>query len=353
MDPSDPWSSVGLAYLSFYSYLMASCTLCLTVISTRCARMDVLFTKVNPLFSFLFQVLTAGLVTLEKRLFDPLDLTSKVLSPFHLQAREAGIDLRLEPSATLSPAAAVRLRADPYKISQVIRNLVSNALKFTGRGGSVRLSLSVEMGCGEGEGDGDDDGDADIETGQSTRTIAAASFVSRALGRSTVRYSKTFAEVNYLVMTVHDSGVGISAVITKQIVEQHGGTVSVQSQGEGEGSVFTVRLPCIVGSDDGEEELFDMDEDADRKLHHSKTSRLLRASFLNTMNDNALPSWTGDDDPSADSVSEILLPGSSPRADDAVQEIEALEPMRVLVVDDSDMNRKMVCKVLTATKEFH
>jgi CheY-like chemotaxis protein len=33
--------------------------------------------------------------------------------------------------------------------------------------------------------------------------------------------------------------------------------------------------------------------------------------------------------------------------------MEALEPMRVLVVDDSDMNRKMVCKVLTATKEFH
>ena len=135
-------------------------------------------------------------------------------------------------------------------------------------------------------------------------------------------------------------------------MEQHGGTVSVQSQGEGEGSVFTVRLPCIVGSDDGEEELFDMDEDADRKLHHSKTSRLLRASFRNTLNGLAPPSWTGDD-PSGDLVSELLLPGSSPRADVAVQEMEALEPMRVLVVDDSDMNRKMVCKVLTATKEFH
>lgn len=124
--------------------------------------------------------------------------------------------MQLESSAALSSsssaAAAVRLRADPYKISQVIRNLVSNALKFTGRGGSVRLSLSVEMGC-DVEGDEDGDADADIETGQSTRiAAAAASFVSRALGRSTMRYSKTFAEVNYLVMSVHDSGVGISAV---------------------------------------------------------------------------------------------------------------------------------------------
>ena len=130
----------------------------------------------------------------------------------------------------------------------------------------------------------------------------------------------------------------------------------MQSQGDGCGSVFTVRLPCILGDGDGGEELFDIDEDADRKLHHSKTSRLLRASFLNTMNGNAAASWTGID-PSADAVSELLLPlGSRPlanHADDAVLEIEALERLQVLVVDDSDMNRKMVCKVLNATKEFH
>ena len=38
--PGDPWSSVGVSYLTCYSYLMASCILCMTVISTRCASID-------------------------------------------------------------------------------------------------------------------------------------------------------------------------------------------------------------------------------------------------------------------------------------------------------------------------
>ena len=39
-EPGDPWSNVGVSYLTSYSYLMASCTICLTVISTRCASID-------------------------------------------------------------------------------------------------------------------------------------------------------------------------------------------------------------------------------------------------------------------------------------------------------------------------
>ena len=115
--------------------------------------------------------------------------------------------MQLESSASLSPEAAVRLRADPYKISQVIRNLVSNALKFTSPSGSVRLSLSVEIGDGCNEDVG---GDADIETG---RPASIATYVTRRLRHSRLRYSKTFAEGTYLVIRrVQDSGVGISAV---------------------------------------------------------------------------------------------------------------------------------------------
>ena len=67
--------------------------------------------------------------------------------------------------------------------------------------------------------------------------------------------------------------------VTKQIVK-----------GEGEGSVFTVRLPCIVGDDqDAGEELFDIEQEpTGRKLSVAKTGRLLRPSFLNLFNDMAL-----------------------------------------------------------------
>lgn len=51
-NPGDPWSNVGLTYLTCYSYLTASCTLCLSVISVSCARMDAIETKVNE-FQFL------------------------------------------------------------------------------------------------------------------------------------------------------------------------------------------------------------------------------------------------------------------------------------------------------------
>ena len=66
--------------------------------------------------------------------------------------------------------------------------------------------------------------------------------------------------------------------VTKQIVK-----------GEGEGSVFAVRLPCIVGDDqDAGEELYDIEQEpTGRKLSETKTSRLLRPSFLNLFNDMA------------------------------------------------------------------
>ena len=84
----------------------------------------------------LFDKIVSGLMTLEKRRFDPLDLITKVMGPFYiqvsrslcmhyhsrhvvvfLQAREAGAHLQLEQPTTTT---AVRLHADPYKIAQVI-----------------------------------------------------------------------------------------------------------------------------------------------------------------------------------------------------------------------------------------
>eukprot|EP01036_Dinobryon_divergens_P024407 gene24407-32853_t len=398
-EPGDPWSNVGITYLTCYSYLTASCTLCLTVISVSCARMDAIETKstlsVKQMFMryishemrtplnvaclgmkilhdelkrlgllslletamdtqkacqtsidilndlLLYDKIASGLMTLEKRLLDPLDFTTKVLRPFNLQARETGIDLQLEPSAALtSLTTSVRLLVDPYKIAQVIRNLVSNALKFTSPNGSVRLLLSVDGGI-----EGSDSGDADMEIGRMNSTT---SFLNLALGRSPLRPSVVYAETNHLVISVQD-------FVTKQIVEQHGGTISVFSKGEGEGSVFTVRLPCIVGSDDGEEDLFDFEQESKRKLSDTKSSRLMRSSFLKSFNDMVCPTGVDQAAVAVTNPSSLLplLESAIADAPESVSGLETVHKLRVLVVDDSDMNRKMVCKVLSATNEFY
>lgn len=146
--------------------------------------------------------------------------------------------------------------------------------------------------------------------------------------------------------------------VTKQIVEQHGGTISVHSKGEGEGSVFTVRLPCFLGDDhDADEELFDMEQEPNRrKLSETKTSRLLRSSFVNAFN-NIEP--RGSHGAGTDSSNTSPPQERQPfhvrmnAVADSVLEIHPVSSLRVLVVDDSDMSRKMVCKVLNATREFH
>jgi hypothetical protein len=136
-------------------------------------------------------------------------------------------------------------------------------------------------------------------------------------------------------------------------------------KGEGEGSVFAVRLPCIVGDDqDADEELFDIEQERNGpKLSETKTSRLLRPSFLNVFNDMAPHCAHGAGagagaDPSSSSSSSTAPPLQEWQplhvrmnaVADSVLEIEVCS-----LVDDSDISRKRwyARKVLNATKEVH
>ena len=123
----------------------------------------------------------------------------------------------------------------------------------------------------------------------------------------------------------------LGCVVTKQIVEQHGGTVSVYSKGEGDGTTFTVRLPCIMDSNGRNEELFDIEGESNMKLLSSSDTRAL----LNT-------------DQSLGAALQHITPDKVGNSRTSVEKKRS----RVLVVDDSDLSRKMQCKVLVKTKEF-
>jgi PAS domain S-box-containing protein len=121
------------------------------------------------------------------------------------------------------PPQPVLLDADLTRLSQVFGNLLSNSAKYTPRGGHIWLS--AEQSAAEVVVSVRDNGIG--IPADSLRTIFDMfSQVSRSIEFS-------------------DGGLGIGLALVKGLVEMHGGTVTAESPGPGEGSTFTVRLPVL------------------------------------------------------------------------------------------------------------
>lgn len=125
----------------------------------------------------------------------------------------------------LAPA----VRGDPDRLQQIVLNLLSNAVKFTPVGGQVRVSVRA----------GDPDAEIVVsDTGQGIRPQFlpyAFDLFSQAEPSTTRRHG----------------GLGLGLAVVKHLVEWHGGTVEVDSPGEGLGATFTVRLPRVAVSTKG------------------------------------------------------------------------------------------------------
>ena len=117
------------------------------------------------------------------------------------------------------------LRADAVRLGQAIDNLVSNALKFTPSGGTVRVS--VEPG---------DDGGAVVAVSDTGIGIPPDE-----LAHLTERFYRASTATRRAI-----PGVGLGLSITRAVVEAHGGTVRIAST-VGEGTTFTLVLPARAG----------------------------------------------------------------------------------------------------------
>ena len=143
------------------------------------------------------------------------------------------VEAALETVRPAADAKAVRLTAalgegvvlgDPQRLQQVVWNLLSNAVKFTPRGGRVEVLVARR------------DSSVDVtvaDTGQGIATEFQAHVFER------------FRQADGGSTRVH-GGLGLGLSIVRQLVEMHGGTVTVASEGEGCGASFTARLPVSV-----------------------------------------------------------------------------------------------------------
>jgi heavy metal sensor kinase len=169
------------------------------------------------------KVLIEGLLTLARS--DSGDLG--------LEAENFDLKKTVEESVTLlEPFAAERgvvvetelqrvlMEGDPDRLSQVVTNLLSNAIRYNREGGRVGLQLEEDA------------------------TQALLRFSDTGIGISTDDLPHVFDRF-YRVDAARSStraGTGLGLAISKAIVEAHGGAVSCESVLD-EGSVFTVRLP--------------------------------------------------------------------------------------------------------------
>jgi PAS domain S-box-containing protein len=154
--------------------------------------------------------------------FEPVDLNEAVRATLDsMRVSIAARKVRIETRLARQPLAVM---GDPVRLQQVVSNLLSNAIKFTPADGLVSIVTGAEADM------------AYCEVRDSGEGIAAEflPYIFEKFRQADSGSARRFA------------GLGLGLAITRQLVESHGGAISVHSEGRGKGARFRVRLPRLA-----------------------------------------------------------------------------------------------------------
>jgi len=158
--------------------------------------------------------LQAGRLSMKTSAVDLGQLTNAVAQRLMIVAKEKGVDLEMN-----SPSMP-EIAGDGDRLVQVVDNLISNAIKYTPAGGKVMVRTQIRRNgvelIVEDTGQG-------ISAEELPRIFERFYQIDKARGPQ--------------------RGTGLGLAIVQEIVQAHGGTITVASPGEGRGSIFTVWLP--------------------------------------------------------------------------------------------------------------
>jgi CheY-like chemotaxis protein len=154
--------------------------------------------------------------------FEVRELLKRVMNGFEIRATSTGNALELQ----IDPSVPSHLVADVGWVTQMLNNLIANALKFTTEG-SVRCLASME----------------------GTDLVLTVSDTGRGIPQEDLqRILEPFEQSRREQINVLSQGVGLGLAITKRLIELHGGTLSIQSELH-VGSSFVIRLPLQSSRD--------------------------------------------------------------------------------------------------------
>jgi signal transduction histidine kinase len=184
-------------------------------------RMDRMLTHLSHLVDDLLDVsrVSQGKISLRKQ---RIELTEVLRSA--TEASQHNLDAGKHQFVAEMPDEPIWLDADHTRLAQVVSNLLNNAAKYTPEGGTVTLSAVADGAMAE---------------------IRVADTGVGIPPDMQSRIFEIFAQVEDH-LTKAQGGLGIGLALAKQLVTLHGGTLTVESAGQDQGSTFTVRVPIAV-----------------------------------------------------------------------------------------------------------
>ena len=160
----------------------------------------------------------SGKLRLDVRAVDLIYIINAAIDSVRPAADAKGIRLQ-----TMLDPAAGPISGDADRLQQIVWNLLTNAVKFTPKGGRIQVKVQRV--------------DSHVEI------IVCDSGVG--INKEFLPYVfDRFRQADASTTRIH-GGLGLGLSIVRQLVDLHGGSVSVQSEGEGKGATFTITLPFV------------------------------------------------------------------------------------------------------------
>lgn len=258
--------------------------------------------------------LEAGRMQVETVDFNLRGLIAQTLMFWQGEARAKGLSLRVEGASSIPSA----VKGDPMRLRQVLNNLVSNAMKFTTEGSvTLRLSAWVE---------------------EPSNYALLIEVVDTGPGMTPEQLARLFTPFDQTAegVSARHGGTGLGLSISRDLVELMGGRLTARSH-PGEGAAFTVSLmlprgETVVAAPAG------FNDESRGDIVRSLAPRALAQRAAPTP-----PVIEAEPVVVAEPEPEIV---ETPIEDTAEIEEDGDRPLRVLVVDDHDINRRAVELIL-------
>jgi signal transduction histidine kinase/CheY-like chemotaxis protein len=206
--------------------------------------------------------LMRGKMQLEKSPIDLVNVIQNTLNTVELTAQAKSIKL-----ISILNGSVGQIMGDQNRLQQIVWNLLSNAIKFTPPGGRIEIRLSQIEHKGQGD-------KGEFASSSSSSSSSPSPPLPLAPNPTSWEPQSPPSSSPYACITVSDTGEGITSeflpyvferfrqadskfshsrnglglglAIVRQLVELHGGTVTAESKGKGQGATFTVLLPLAT-----------------------------------------------------------------------------------------------------------